>query len=579
MFLIKSKEFKQKFVSLKCGEKAERLSVASVASGLFFEINGSDNARLEKIAFCIVSDTRPTVYHQVDSELFPPSFAEAMRNNVVKFTFEDINRLGEFVVEGANRKQLALVLASENKYSVLAPEIVECKEENIGHRLMAILLAVIAFMLFALYSGYFDELEKRYALLISAVGSAFAFFGLRFEKAQFWALIDDFCKIIGYRNFNIATTILLLISLYYLYNPIYCIYESYQYNKKIDKSSKTAIIAEKIDLSKNLVKSYPNRIEGYYVISKIVDDLRASDRNLLKEFSDELIDDEEFESSITNFINGDFECSCTNYEPSDIEHTKRQVLNWYFYRYAESFGIKEEALPAEAGFENLLSTEVKKSNYYKLRKSVWEFESRKYDELIEYVGNTKNINERLVDDLNNKFESIFEGLEDLRTSLYGSLVEDDDTLGIRSEFPNDFLVQASLDKMFSHDLRICDFKSARTRIAELIHLRRRARDNSNLWLESAEKFEVFQFFRLARSSQYTMGSQVYLPAYNLHRILEKCSNWTPKLAEEILVDLKTDFPEWLKANEAAWLSGAVEGKSWSELNSTIVNMSQQAWRY
>lgn len=443
-------------------------------------------------------------------------------------------------------------------------------------KILCILVIVAGLIALALHSDALSTLQKRFAVLIGTGLSALAFLGLKLTPEPIWNVLFRALRRWGSGPISAFLVLLLVGEAAFLWTPTQCIFRSYLFERKIQQATTISQVSKRIELAKDAIVLFPGRIEPYVVLSKAINDLRISSRSQQKQVSQEFMQNADVRSAILGFLNNPVPCDCSTTSNDDAEFAAQQILSWYFYREAEALKTTDAPLPSLPRFAADLHPQVTETRFYQLRAAVWKFETQDYEAVLERFARGADwarLHKNWPDDL----RPTYDGYLEVRTALFADGSRDG--VNIRKDFPTDYLVQASLDKMFSHALRTCNFRFARQMIAETIHLRQRSRDTEVLWLDSAEKFEIFQFMRALRSTDMARNSGVFTPAQTILETVQRCDNWTVAEQKSLTADLKQDFPQWMQPEEKEWVKGAVEGHSWGELSAKLVPSARNNWRY
>lgn len=505
--------------------------------------------------------------------------------NVWKFSLEPTSKPTRFITSS---RGLIRLLLSENG-TLIETETAESNQPAKKHTFLEqfALYVLVALIIYAglVYSNALEPFQKRLAVLLTAATVFASFFGIAITAKWFWRVIDVLQSKFGRRIFNSFVLSIGAFLLWSLAGPTKCLLDAYRFEAALSSATSSGSLEARYEDARRALVMFPNRIESYYVINRIIDDYRISNRALMRGFSQRIIGDEELENAISEFLNSDPSepCACTRQSEVDLRHVQKQVLNWIYYRNAEAYGPLERPIDFVPSIEGKLSKDVIESRYFKLRKAVWDFESLDYPSLMS-IGSDQRIRKLAIKSQSGSLAEIRENYAKMIIFMFGDPDIENDW-GLRSDFPSDFLVQASLDKMVSHNIRICDFEKVRTYAADLLLLRQRSLDTGALWLEGPEKFETFNFFRLLRSSDDKIEAYLYIPAKGLLEISKTCGNWfsgangEPGEAEKSAKFFRDNFPDWWKQNEEKWLKGSVESTEWSELRTTVISQANTNWRY
>lgn len=444
----------------------------------------------------------------------------------------------------------------------------------------SVLALVILGSLFLLSA--FDPLQKRFAVLIAAAGALLPFVGLSFEARPVWALAARVRQALGPKIFRGAFAMLFVGLGTAVYTPLDCLWRAYRFELAIETAVSPVGLETRYVGARRALIIFPNRLEPYFVISKLVDEHRVSSRNQMKEFSQRLIDDAHITGAIVRFLASDpaAGCRCTRQTAADLRHAQRQVLGWTYFRLAEKIGDLRghNKQPLSTGnpvlsfeFDKQLSDQTKQQDYYQLLKTLLTVDALSYAALYQVrAGADASI-------LPEEIRVSFDLIEATPSKILSYLYSKKDSR-FRTNLAGDFLVQAAYDKLVLHHLWSCELPKARAYLAELMLLRARTADSGTLWLIGPEKFISLTLIRTLRASKATLHSFLYLPAYDLNLRLRDCPDWQTESAKfkKLMTD---DYPEWWKPDERRWFAGSIQGLTQSQLREILISSSHANWRY
>jgi hypothetical protein len=443
----------------------------------------------------------------------------------------------------------------------------------------ALLVLFLALLDWSLYVDFLDAAQRRFAVVFAAALGAISIFNLKIPAtilSRYPALLVSKARAKCAIAFSVLASLVLA---YAAIGPLHCIWRAYLYDRHISTSLLAVETPKRIDAATEAMRIFPARPESYAVISKALDDLRYSDRRLLRKFAQDFVSAENgIRERILKFLNGDELCDCTAYAPSFIEAQRRRVLSWFMFREAEAHELGGDVAQKSLWIEAQLSEKILNDPYYKLRHATWLLSNIDHTAALE-VGIAVASNELIDPVLLAKKREIDAEFERVRSYVFGDLDDESGTgLGLISDFPNDYVVQLGLDKLFQHHLFSCDFEKAAIHFSQLLLLRQKSRDTGVLWLDGPEKLGALIFVRSIRASDAVFSSTLYLPASFMRDHYVRCPNWGAS-KPDFLNLLKNDYPDWWKADEGEWRKGTIEGLPWGAVAPLIQMMKSEAWRY
>lgn len=439
-------------------------------------------------------------------------------------------------------------------------------------------LTALTILNWSLYAETLDQLAKRFAVVLTAVATALGVFGIRASNRTLfpfrWLLASE-------KSADVATALGALIVVGLTLNaipPLSCIWRAYLYDQHLEDALIASEVPRRVESAKRAMAVFPERLEPYLLLAKGLDELRYSDRRLLRQLSIELTGpSSDVRDTIARFLNAEGPCECTDFGSAYLNSHRRRVMGWFMLREAEATGYPSAAMPDGFWVASHLPQDLKRGAAFQLREAVWEHEALSYARAREaHIGRPSTT--FAAPDYPQAMGEILARVSTLRRNLYGILWGPDDYAGLRAEEPNTYEVQLSLDTQFQHHLLLCEFKEAGEFMSEILLQRQRSRDTETLWLDGPEKLTALRFVRSVRASEALMKTHLYLPAYDLRASYSQCPNSEDGVSS-IWRDLESDFPEWLKPDEKQWRLGTVEGLTWGDLSKIARSRSKLDWRY
>ena len=573
---------------------------------LHLEIIYEPDSAAKHLEILLHSVTMPNAFGIREHELVPlevhqtevPEIWKLKANRADKFTDLHLASNGDesiSVVQSIQNPPLSLALWAKRK--TLPQEL------DSANKVILIFVATLIVITIILKSQSLNNLDKNIAVLATAVGAVTTFFGLRLTPEIVWSVFRSTALKIGRIPFSMISSLVAMITVIVLVEPVFCLFHSFQYERQIALSLRAGELDDRQGHAIKALEIFPQRIEAYLVLSKVIGDHRVANRNRQTIVAGDLLKEEAVKDRIIEFINGNFECSCLSFADGEEEYYRNQAISWLFLLeetsrgYRDSVDIRDNtALPEHPSFESGLLDHAQQMHYYQLRKLIWSLDREDYRAILDVhkhqsyrssIDTEKrpfSIDARL-------FPKLDKILNELALLLYGNSEDWTEKGSIKNQFPNDFVVQLAMDRIFRHRLHTCDFINARLDMAEIIHMRRGLIDSERPWLFSSDILEVFQFIRSVRARPKTLETHVYLPAFNRAEHYLECDNWyqtngkkpdkgnTPSELEFVRQQLKDDFPKWYQPDEDMWRRNTVEGLSWLQLRELVEREGRSNWRY
>lgn len=539
----------------------------------------------------------------------------------------ELDEAGYFSVSTHSEKDVFLIVSCE-KIEQFPAEYFESPREEVVVEWLTFSLPPVIFsalvLNFLIRNQFFTDIERGLAVLFTSVSAIAAYLGLRVSLSWVKAPFDFLRNRIGNKSTIFISSVMLALSLNFLIHPVSCLLNSYQYERFLINSLKSEDQSIKIDSALSAIKLVPERLEAFFVLERIAGQLRASDRNAQIAFYNDFLQNAAVLEAITDTINGDRQCHCLDLSDDELTYNKRQILSWLFHAAEISHGYRDgvndhldqdgQRIPPQVPmFEGRIKPEIRETNMYRMRRALYEMERTNYTDVLQYYSSSRNR------DIANKREIpgrphmgvpnvvVFADgqYKKILKLLYAESpkeIRDRVSLGLRENFPSDYVVQIALDKVIKHDLLTCDFDSVLDFIPELIHLREQLLLTERIWLFGPDTLQTFQVFRALRVTEESSMSHVYLPSYNQLTNISRCDNWERRAEEPDMWDkvratfmvpqasstpasarlrsqLKQDFPRWLDPSEREWLRNTIDGLSWAQINTLVRDQVKTNWRY
>ncbi len=489
-----------------------------------------------------------------------------------------------------------------------------------------------------LRNQFLTDIERGLAALIASSTALLAILGVRFSPMWMAIPFNYLRRKTDDATITYFSLVALFVLLAFIVEPIRCLLISYQYERNIVQAVKSNDYDVKIEKSINAIRLMPMRLEPYMILEKVAIQFRAADRNTQSDFYKTILARADFMEPATAFLNGKSECECVELTPDELGYIHRQVLSWLFHAAEVSHGYRDgvndlnddgRRIPPEVPvFEERLLAEVRDSDFYAIRRALYDAERLDYTAILEhYADEAKRRNARPILIGRPNFRAsphtgypqpaanAFMKMRQIVDLLYAKSKERPDDarvfLGRREDFPSDYVVMLAFDKLIKHDLLTCNFRAFREKLAYFIHLREENLLTERLWLFGPDTLQTFQVFRAMRSKEETSLSHVYLLSYNQLANFSRCDNWKrpetsagnePWLVEALMTgfgmrsqskrdvsvaseetlvrdQMRNDFPGWYNPNEQAWLKNTIDGLTWEALGSLVREEAKSNWRY